>query len=331
MAGFDESRKLFDPHTWLFGKYQLIQHLSGGSFGSIFLARNAQGAHFAVKREEIGGHHPQLRHEYKVYRELRGCHGFPRAHYYGTEGDYNYLVLDLMGNSLEELFRRRGNHFSLKTVIQIAIQLIDRLEEFHSKHVIHRDIKPDNMMLGGGSDSSTIYLIDFGLSKRYFDPKTGKHHIYEMGKSFRGTRRYSSINSMLGIEQSRRDDLESVAYVLIYLMRGGQLPWQGLKGAARDKKSKMIRDVKVSTPVETLCEGMPSVFKEFLMFARGLEFSHRPDYDFAKDMFMRLYIEMGYTLETIDEFDWNESIVAEAEAKDPTVEMNEGEAPPPDR
>ena len=284
----------------------MIQHLSGGSFGSIFLARNDKGDKFAIKREEIGGHHPQLRHEYKVYRELRGSHGFPHAHYYGSEGDYNYLVLDLMGSSLEELFRKRNHKFSLKTVIQIAIQLIDRLEEFHSKHVIHRDIKPDNMMLGLDSDFSTIYLIDFGLSKRYFDPKTGKHHVYEMGKSFRGTRRYSSINSMLGIEQSRRDDLESVAYVLIYLMRGGQLPWQGLKGAARDKKSKKIRDVKVSTPVELLCENMPSQFKEFLLFARGLEFSNKPDYDYARNLFYTLYTDMGYNREEVNIFDWDE-------------------------
>ena len=221
-----------------------------------------------------------------------------------------------MGSSLEELFRKRDNRFSLKTVIQIAIQLIDRLEEFHSKHVIHRDIKPDNMMLGLGSDSSTIYLIDFGLSKRYFDPKTGKHHVYEMGKSFRGTRRYSSINSMLGIEQSRRDDLESVAYVLIYFMRGGQLPWQGLKGAARDKKSKMIRDVKVSTPVEQLCEDMPSQFKEFLLFARGLEFSHRPDYEFARNLFYTLYFEMGYKHEEVHTFDWGDDRLAREGAKE---------------
>ena len=276
-----------------------------------------------------GGHHPQLRHEYKVYRELRGCNGFPRAHYYGSEGDYNYLVLDLMGSSLEELFRRRGNHFSLKTVIQIAVQLIDRLEEFHSKHVIHRDIKPDNMMLGGGLDSSTIYLIDFGLSKRYFDPKTGKHHIYEMGKSFRGTRRYSSINSMLGIEQSRRDDLESVAYVLIYFMRGGQLPWQGLKGAARDKKSKMIRDVKVATPVEALCEGMPPVFKEFLLFARGLEFSNRPDYDYARSLFLGLYDELGYDRADINMFDWDETVTVGGAIADATVERDTGDAAAP--
>ena len=151
-------------------------------------------------------------------------------HWYGQEGDYNVMVLDLLGPSLEDLFNYCKRRFTLKTVLMIADQMLSRIEYVHSRDFIHRDIKPDNFLIGtnsknsGKNDSSTVYIIDFGLAKKFRDSKTGKHIPYRDGKELTGTARYASVNTHLGIEQARRDDLESIAFVLLYFLKGS-LPW----------------------------------------------------------------------------------------------------------
>lgn len=148
-------------------------------------------------------------------------------HWFGVEGDYNAMVMDLLGQSLEDLFTQSKRMFSLKTVLMLADQILQRIEFLHQNHFIHRDIKPDNFLMGLGKTKHIVYIIDFGLSKRYRDPKTGEHIQYKDGKELTGTARYASVNTHLGIEQSRRDDLESIGYILIYLLKGS-LPWMGL-------------------------------------------------------------------------------------------------------
>jgi len=151
----------------------------------------------------------------------------PRIHYFGTDQGFNILVLDKLGKSLEDLFNYQKKKFSLKTVCILADQMLTRIEFIHNKHFLHRDIKPDNFMVGVGNQEKNLYIIDFGLSKRYMG-KDGKHIAYKTGKSLTGTARYASINTHLGCEQARRDDVESIGYVLIYFLRG-VLPWQNLK------------------------------------------------------------------------------------------------------
>jgi serine/threonine protein kinase len=149
--------------------------------------------------------------------------------------------------------------------------MIQRLEFLHNNHFIHRDMKPDNFLIGHGKKQNIVYVIDFGLAKRYRDPKTGEHIPYKDNKSLTGTARYASVNAHLGIEQSRRDDLEALGLVFIYLNKG-QLPWQGLPARTKKEKYEKIRDKKMCTSIEALTKGMPPEFEQYLSYCRSLKF-----------------------------------------------------------
>ena len=182
----------------------------------------------------------------------------PHIQWFGVEGDYNVMVMELLGPSLEDLFNFCSRKFTVKTVLLLADQLISRIEYVHSKSFLHRDIKPDNFMMGLAKRGNQVFIIDFGLAKKYRDPRTHTHIPYRENKNLTGTARYASINTHLGIEQSRRDDLESLGYVLMYFNRGS-LPWQGLKAQTKKQKYERISEKKLSTPIEVLCKGFPSM------------------------------------------------------------------------
>jgi serine/threonine protein kinase len=186
----------------------------------------------------------------------------------------------------------------------IGIQVLNRIESLHNSGYLHRDIKPDNFLIGTGDKKSRIYMIDLGLSKKYVvgSGETGTHIEYNTGKSFTGSFRYSSIRNHKGIEQSRRDDLESIGYMLIYLAKG-ILPWQGLKGSTKSKRSSNILNVKNCTTLEKLCENLPREFLLYMKYARLLRFPQQPDYNLLRDLFINLFKQEGYKLDFI--YDWN--------------------------
>ena len=269
----------------------------------------------AVKFEKHGARCPQLRHEYKVYRELQNAPGFAKVHYFGTQDSYNLMVMDLLGPSLEDQFNKCGRRFSLKTVLMVADQMLERVELMHSRHLIHRDIKPANFVTDGGrGNGNIVYCIDFGLSKRYRHPRTLQHIPQREGRSLTGTPRYASINNHLGIEQSRRDDLESIGYVLVYFLKGG-LPWQGLKAKSATKKYKLIMEKKQSITIPALCQGCPSQFAEYLAYCRSLKFEAKPNIAYLRGMFRDLFRSQGYTnnSSTLD-WDWNRADTAASTA-----------------
>jgi len=171
----------------------------------------------------------------------------------------------------------------------------------HTKSFIHRDVKPDNFLIGLGKRQHIIHIIDFGLAKKYRDPRTHQHIPYRENKNLTGTARYASINTHIGIEQSRRDDLESLGYVLMYFIRGS-LPWQGLKANTKKQKYERIMDKKMSTSTEQLCKGYPSEFRSYFEYCRSLRFEDRPDYAYLKRLFKELFYRKGFQYDNM--FDW---------------------------
>ena len=228
--------------------------------------------------------------------------GIPHVRWYGQEKGYNVLVMDLLGPSLEDLFNFCSRKFTMKTVLMVADQMIARVEYVHTKNFIHRDIKPDNFLMGIGGHCNKLFLIDFGLAKKYRDSRTRMHIQYREDKNLTGTARYASINAHLGIEQSRRDDMESLGYVLMYFNRNGNLPWQGLKAATKKQKYEKISEKKMSTPVEVLCKGFPAEFAMYLNYCRGLRFEEAPDYMYLRQLFRILFRTLNYEYDYV--FDW---------------------------
>ncbi|XP_020105707.1 casein kinase 1-like protein 2 isoform X1 [Ananas comosus] len=283
-------------------KFRLGRKIGSGSFGEIYLGTNIQtNEEVAIKLENVKTKHPQLLYEAKLYRILQGGTGIPNVRWFGVEGDYNVLVMDLLGPSLEDLFNFCSRKLSLKTVLMLADQMINRIEFVHSKSFLHRDIKPDNFLMGLGRRANQVYIIDFGLAKKYRDTTTHQHIPYRENKNLTGTARYASVNTHLGIEQSRRDDLESLGYVLMYFLRGS-LPWQGLKAGTKKQKYEKISERKVATSIEALCRGYPSEFASYFHYCRSLRFDDKPDYSYLKRLFRDLFIREGFQFDYV--FDW---------------------------
>ncbi|TAQ88579.1 hypothetical protein B7494_g3098 [Chlorociboria aeruginascens] len=315
-------------------KYRIGRKIGSGSFGDIYLGTNIiSGEEIAIKLESVKAKHPQLEYEARVYKSLAGGVGIPFVRWFGTECDYNAMVLDLLGPSLEDLFNFCNRKFSLKTVLLLADQLISRIEYIHAKSFIHRDIKPDNFLMGIGKRGNQVNVIDFGLAKKYRDPKTHFHIPYRENKNLTGTARYASINTHLGVEQSRRDDMESLGYVMLYFCRGS-LPWQGLKAATKKQKYDRIMEKKMTTPTEVLCRGFPNEFAIYLNYTRSLRFDDKPDYSYLRKIFRDLFVREGFQYDYV--FDWtvykyqkNAQAIAQAAAAPPPPE--EEEKPRPQR
>ncbi|AIO01718.1 casein kinase, putative [Leishmania panamensis] len=286
-------------------RYRIGQKIGSGSFGEIFRGTNIQtGDPVAIKLEQVKTRHPQLTYESRFYRILGsggGAVGIPMMFYHGVEGEFNVMVIELLGPSLEDLFSFCGRRLSLKTTLMLADQMISRIEFVHSKSVLHRDIKPDNFLMGTGKKGHHVYIIDFGLAKKYRDPRTHAHIPYKEGKSLTGTARYCSINTHMGVEQGRRDDMEGIGYILMYFLRGS-LPWQGLKAHTKQEKYNRISERKQTTPVELLCKGFPSEFAAYMNYVRALRFEDKPDYSYLKRMFRDLFVREGYHVDYV--FDW---------------------------
>ncbi|TIB13783.1 hypothetical protein E3P77_01134 [Wallemia ichthyophaga] len=284
--------------------YRVGKKIGEGSFGVIFEGTNLLNSQtVAIKFEPRKSDAPQLRDEYRSYKILANSPGIPQVYYFGQEGLHNILVIDLLGPSLEDLFDMCSRKFSIKTVVMTAKQMISRVQSIHERNLIYRDIKPDNFLIGrpNTKNGSTVHVIDFGMAKQYRDPKTKQHIPYRERKSLSGTARYMSINTHLGREQSRRDDLESLGHVFMYFLRGG-LPWQGLKAATNKQKYEKIGEKKQLTPIKELCEGYPEEFGIYLNYVRKLGFEETPDYDFLRDLFTKVLKNSGQVEDGV--YDW---------------------------
>jgi serine/threonine protein kinase len=270
-------------------EYEIIKKLGSGSFGEVFLTKIlSTGQLVASKVEEKKNkkkkNDSKIFDEYKIYRkfEMKGLQaGIPKIYSFYETPKFNVLVMELLGENLETIFDAYNKQFQIGTVLKLGYEIITLIEKVHNCGFIHRDIKPNNFMFGVGNKKYDLHILDFGLSKKFF--KNKKHIEIKTNKSLVGTARYTSINIHNGIEPSRRDDLESICYMLIYFLKGS-LPWQGLKKQKDVDHIDLIGEVKLSTSVKILCKDIPECFVNFIEYIRNLSFEERPDYKYLKNL-----------------------------------------------
>jgi serine/threonine protein kinase len=265
------------------GKFEVVKRLGAGCFGEVYRGiRSEDKKEVAIKFESKSGKSaPQLEHEVEVLSVLRGNgsnpQGVAECFYYGVEGSFNAMVMEILGKSLEDHVQQCKGKLNTKSTVLIAEQVLQRIEFLHSKGFVHRDIKPENFMFGVKEKVHHVYIIDFGLSKMYWDKTKEQHCTMKQKLSLTGTARYASINAHKGIEQSRRDDLEAIGHMWLYFLRGA-LPWSGLDAKTQEEKYRKICEKKEQTKLSDLCATFPKAFEEHLTYARNLGFTERPDY-----------------------------------------------------
>ncbi|KAG9511332.1 Casein kinase I isoform gamma-1, partial [Fragariocoptes setiger] len=287
-------------------RFQIIKMLGSGSYGAVYLGKNiVNNEMVAIKLESKATKAPQLPLEYRFIKMIGQSEGFPRIIKIDEcAGMYHAMVMELLGPSLEEVFNICDRKLSLKSVLYLSLQLIARFQVLHSKNIIYRDVKPENFLLGrqGSEKENIVHIIDYGLAKEYINPESGTHIAYRAQKGAIGTARYMSINTHMGREQSRRDDLEAVGYVIIYLMRGS-LPWQGLPATDHKERMRKIGELKQRLPIEGICDGCPEEFTTYLRYVRHLDFYEAPDYNYLRRLFYDLFVQHKY----VDDgsFDWS--------------------------
>ncbi|OAR00667.1 hypothetical protein LLEC1_07338 [Akanthomyces lecanii] len=328
-------------------RYRVDKKIGEGGFGLVYSGMRAWafvsaqlltrpgtdmklGDEVAIKLMHVNNDPEIIKSEADTYKVLAGGVGIPRVRWFGQECDYYALVHEILGPSLEDLFNYCDRRFSIKTVLLIADQAISRIQYIHHKLFLHRDIKPDNFLMGTGTNGNLLYTIDFGLSQEFCN---AKRFQTLQGRPFGGTRRYASLNNHNGrgafcifffsllancaTEQSWGDDLESLGYVLLYFARGS-LPWQGLKATTEEEKNELIKQKKLDLSVTELCEGLPTEFATYIAYTRSLGFEDRPDYAYLRRLFRHAFSACGFEYDSI--FDWTEKLFYETQgysAQDP--------------
>ena len=281
-----------------FNKYTCVKKLGKGSFGSIYQAVYGK-EEYALKFEDRKKNNDLLQNEAAIMNYLKGPN-IPTVKSYGFTSSYNILVMQLLGRDLEHHFKRRKK-FSVKTVCMLGFQMINILENIHEKHILHRDIKPENFVMGLNQNSKIVYLIDFGLAKKYRSMSTLIQYPLTLKKKFTGTARYASINALKGYEHSRRDELESLGYIFIYFLKG-KLPWQNIKVKDKEEKFKKILQKKLEISSNELCLGIPKEFEIFLEYVKNLKYDEKPDYNMLKDLLYKIMKDGNYKNDYI--YDW---------------------------
>ena len=309
----DEDIDIFIGET-VFNKYKLLKKIGQGAFGSIYEAKSTKNNDlFAVKLEDMKQGQYILEEESLLLSHLN-CPRVPKIECFGYSCSYIILVMELLGKSLDKIFNENNlKILSIRCVCNIAYQLISILELIHNRDIIHRDLKPSNIAIGGEGKNKFIYLLDFGLSIKYRCPETKKHFPFVKNKKLIGNARYSSINALEGGTQSRRDDLESLGYLLIYLLKG-KLPWQGNVSHSNDDKYYKIKKIKKETTPEKLCEGLPQQLEEYIKYTQNLEYEEKPNYNYLKNLFLIILDKNNFIFDYF--YDWDKVILTDNEKKD---------------
>ena len=297
----DDLFKINDNYTILLNK-----KLGSGSFGQIYLCINTKTNEIlACKIESINELKPQLYHESKILLLMKNCTGFPTCYDFILTDQDKILIMDYLGPNLDTIMNKLPSDnnikkFTTKTSLMIMIQAIERLKCLHEKGIIHRDIKPENFVIGPKNKERIIYLIDFGLSKKISNDKILP--TIKADRNIIGTMRYISMNTHQGYEQGRRDDLESLFYIIIYFIKG-ELPWQNIKCKTRQEKYNKIFEIKKKVTEDgELVEDLPLEMKKILEYILGLNFAERPNYLMMKNAIELILNKLNYSNDL--QFDW---------------------------
>ena len=288
----NKNKKAFGNYIW-----NIENKIGSGSFGEIIYGKHkTEDFEVAVKIINSNTSQETIKREIKISKILQNLTGFPKIYDDFIYEKKNIIIESLLGPSLDKLFRYCDKKFPLKTVCLIGKEMVKRLESMHEKGLLHRDLKPNNLAWGNFNSSynnisddlksinknkidiNTIFLIDFGLSCSYYEHDyTTKHYKMKENLNFIGTLRYASLNSHKGIRQGRRDDLESMLYILIYFLKG-KLPWQDIKAKKKEERHKIIFKIKSNITIDELCQDLPAEFQELLKYVKSLQFEEKPYY-----------------------------------------------------
>ena len=267
--------------TIIANKYKLIQPIGKGAFGYIYKVSNIRnGRPAALKMEPLTAETKMLKNETKIYQYLNGQEGIPNVLWFGVDDKNFYMALDLLGPSLHKV-RENSKSFSLELALSTIITIVKRLESIHQKGLIHRDVKPENFLFGLGEKSKQLYIIDFGFCKKYLLNDDATHMPARENRNLVGTPNFVSINVHDGHEPSRRDDLESVAYIFMYLTRE-KLDWidYSMQGDYRNMNNK-IRGEKMQVMMDATT---PEKIRKYFEYCRCLKFDETPNYNFILDL-----------------------------------------------
>ena len=257
------------------------KRLGGGSFGHVYKCLNIKtNKEYSIKIESNDNTNPQLLHEYKILKSLEGNEGIPTTYLFKNIGGESILIMDLLGPNLEDILQdTKTKTFTLKTCLMALKQIIERLKLIHKEGIIHRDLKPENLLVTKNIRNCLIYLIDYGLSKKYKDIKNDIHIPFKNDRQITGTIRYVSINTHKGIEQSRRDDIESSLYIITYFLNG-KLNWDGIKCKTKEEKIQKIMEKKEEFKNNKEYKKLPQTLSQIFQYAYHLGFEEKPNYEY---------------------------------------------------
>jgi len=294
-----------------FNKYKLIKKIGKGSYGIIYLCKDiASNEFFAAKLQNKNIYTNSLQNEYQIMKDIN-IDKIPNAKFYGENNLYNILIMQLLGKSLEDIFEKilHKQKMPIHSVCNIAIQIIDILEQIHNKNYIHRDIKPSNFLFGNNSfNNNIIYLIDFGLAKKYRESNNAEHYEIKEENKLIGTARFASINAMEGLSQSRRDDLESLGYMLIYFLKG-KLPWQNFLIKNKEERYNKIKQTKKEIAINELCSNCPKEIGQYITYVKKLKYEEEPNYNYIKNLFYEILNKTGNKFDYLYDWDNTKTII----------------------
>lgn len=298
-----------DKNALVNGRFRKDRQISKGVFGDVFIGTDTITNKLVAIKVEKKLHRKRstLKREFHIYKQLHARVGFPEIYWTGEDDNCNVMVMEILGPDLKTLVPKPqpgGEGLPAKMVAKVMIYCLQGLEYLHSQDYLHQDIKPNNMTLAHGENGGfKVYLVDLGIAKRYRERGTHNHIPYTEDHKLVGTVHYASINNHLGIELSRRDDLECLGYVALFFLRPG-LPWASLQkgeGKTRRAKWQKTQDMKMQFTGEKLFENAPKEFATYISYVWGLGFDEKPNYEFCRELFRDVIRRESYNTEYSEE------------------------------